>query len=95
VSPSTSRHYYVRIEGDCNVTACASILLNVGCDIDDDDDGIPDLVENNGLDADLDSDGDGIPDYRDPDTPGFQDGDNDGIDNRYDFDRDGIINSLD
>jgi hypothetical protein len=95
VNPSTSRNYYVRIEGDCNVTSCVSYRVTIGCDIDDDDDGIPDLLENNGLDADLDTDGDGIEDYRDSDTPGFVDIDYDNIDDRYDADRDGIINSLD
>lgn len=95
VSPSVNRRYYVRIEGDCNVTACASRLITVGCDIDDDDDGIPDLIENNGMDDALDTDGDGIPDYRDTDTPGFVDINNDGIHDAIDFDLDGIINSLD
>jgi hypothetical protein len=95
IYPTISRTYYVRIEGDCNITSCISYRVIIGCDIDDDDDGIPDLVENNGLDSDLDTDGDGIQDYRDPDSPGFTDANNDGIDDRYDFDRDGIINSLD
>ncbi|KYP15597.1 T9SS type A sorting domain-containing protein [Flavihumibacter sp. CACIAM 22H1] len=95
VNPSTSRTYYVRIEGDCNMTTCVSYRVNLGCDIDDDDDGIPDLVENNGLDADLDQDMDGTLDYRDADTPGFVDVNNDGIDDRFDFDLDGTLNSFD
>ncbi|HEY8397819.1 MAG TPA: T9SS type A sorting domain-containing protein, partial [Flavihumibacter sp.] len=95
VTSMVNRTYYVRIEGDCNVTSCASVFVPVGCDIDDDDDGIPDLVENHGIDDAMDSDNDGIPDYRDPDTPGFIDVNNDGIDDRIDADLDGIINSLD
>ncbi len=95
VHPTVTTTYYVRIEGDCNVTTCRSIQVSISCDIDDDDDGIPDLVENNGLDSDLDTDGDGIEDYRDPDSPGFIDTNNDGIHDAYDFDLDGIINSLD
>jgi hypothetical protein len=95
VTPTVNTRYYVRIEGDCNTTTCRNRLITVGCDIDDDDDGIPDLVENNGLDADLDSDSDGNQDYRDADSPGFTDSNNDGIHDGYDFDLDGIINSLD
>jgi len=95
VNPSSTRNYYVRIEGDCNITSCATYRVLIGCDIDDDDDGIPDLIENNGLDADLDSDGDGIQNYRDSDSPGFTDINNDGIHDAFDFDLDGIINSLD
>ncbi|ULQ56375.1 T9SS type A sorting domain-containing protein [Flavihumibacter rivuli] len=95
VNPISTTTYFVRIEGDCNTTACASVTVTVSCDIDDDDDGITDLAENNGLDADLDTDGDGLPDFRDPGSPGFTDANSDGIDDRYDSDRDGIINSLD
>lgn len=95
VNPTTTTRYYVRIEGDCNTTNCVSRLLTVSCDIDDDDDGIPDIVECNGLDPDLDTDGDGVADYRDADSPGFIDTNNDGIHDSYDADLDGIINSLD
>jgi hypothetical protein len=74
-------------------------------DIDDDNDGITDLVENGGIDADGDCDSDGIPNYKDQTPgcpgltfsdcpmPGFPNGD--GINDFFDFDRDGIINSLD
>lgn len=95
VTPTATTTYYVRIEGDCNNTVCVSRTVTVACDIDDDDDGIPDLVENNGLDPDLDTDMDGIQNYRDADTPGFVDVNNDNIDDRFDFDLDGTINSLD
>lgn len=67
-------------------------------DIDDDNDGILDIVESGGCDPLLDSDGDGIPNYKDSNAPGCQpwvDCNNDGINDNYDWDRDGIINELD
>ncbi len=67
-------------------------------DIDDDNDGILDIVESGGCDPLLDSDGDGIPNFRDSNAPGCQpwvDCNNDGINDNYDWDRDGIINELD
>lgn len=68
-------------------------------DIDDDNDGIPDLTENGGFDALADTDADGVPNYVDA-TPGagqpaFVDANNDGVNDFYDTDLDGIINSLD
>ena len=81
-------------------------------DIDDDNDGILDVVENSGYDALQDCDNDGIANYKDA-TPGcpvppgndiygnpFQplvwtDCNNDGINDFFDWDRDGIINELD
>jgi choice-of-anchor A domain-containing protein len=67
-------------------------------DIDDDNDGILDIVESGGCDPLLDSDGDGIPNYKDSNAPGCQpwvDCNSDGINDNYDWDRDGIINELD
>ncbi len=80
-------------------------------DIDDDNDGITDLVESGGYDPMQDCDGDGILNYRDP-TPGcvavspfingepvaaltWTDCNNDGINDFFDWDKDGIINELD
>ena len=81
-------------------------------DIDDDNDGILDVVENGGYDALQDCDNDGIANYKDQ-TPGcvtpagndiyghpFQplvwiDCNGDGINDFFDWDRDGIINELD
>ena len=68
-------------------------------DIDDDNDGIPDLIENGGYDVLGDADSDGINNYLDP-TPGagmpaFVDTNADGINDYYDSDKDGIINNLD
>ncbi|MFM9840371.1 MAG: gliding motility-associated C-terminal domain-containing protein [Cyclobacteriaceae bacterium] len=68
-------------------------------DLDDDNDGILDLDENLGVDAFADADSDGILNYLDP-TPGtglpvFVDSNGDGINDIYDVDLDGRINSLD
>lgn len=70
------------------------ILNNL--DLDDDNDGILDTVENKGLTDPLgDHDGDGVPNYIDPQFPGFIDTNFDGVDDRYDLDKDGIINQFD
>ncbi|WP_165929477.1 T9SS type A sorting domain-containing protein [Pseudocnuella soli] len=70
-----------------------------GTDTDDDNDGIPDLMESGGIDPLGDADNDGIPNYTDRlpggSLPTFVDANNDGISDVFDFDRDGIINSLD
>jgi protocatechuate 3,4-dioxygenase beta subunit len=68
-------------------------------DIDDDNDGITDVNEHGGFDPFGDCDNDCVPNYLDP-TPGpgcppWSDCNSDGINDFYDWDRDGIINSLD
>ena len=95
VSPAVTTTYYVRVEGDCSNTACATVVVTVSCDIDDDNDGIPDTAESNGVDPNDDADSDGIQNYLDPSYPGFVDANSDGVNDNFDFDRDGIINSLD
>ncbi len=95
VSPAATTTYYVRAEGDCNVTACVPVTVTVACDIDDDDDGIPDIVESGGVDPLDDADADGIANYLDATYPGFVDANTDGINDNFDYDRDGIINELD
>jgi hypothetical protein len=95
VSPLVTTTYYVRAEGDCNITACRPVTVTINCDIDDDDDGIPDITENNGVDVEADDDFDGIPNWRDNNVIGFIDVNADGVDDRYDFDLDGIINQYD
>ncbi len=64
-------------------------------DLDDDDDGISDLVESGGVDPNADADSDGIPNYIDPSYAGFRDVNYDGVNDNFDADLDGIINSLD
>ena len=64
-------------------------------DNDDDNDGITDSQENEGINPLLDSDGDTILNFKDPDTPGFIDTNSDGVDDRFDFDKDGIIDQQD
>ncbi len=68
-------------------------------DIDDDNDGITDVNESGGNDPLADCDNDCIPNYLD-NIPGgsctpWTDCNSDGINDFYDWDRDGIINSLD
>ncbi len=66
-------------------------------DIDDDNDGILDTAESNGLDPALDDDSDGTPNYEDPDYCTLNallvcddlDADSDGIPNHLDIDADG------
>ncbi|RYY44418.1 MAG: T9SS type A sorting domain-containing protein, partial [Chitinophagaceae bacterium] len=50
---------------------------------------------NDDFQADGDSDNDGIPNYLDPTFPGRIDTNSDGVDDRFDMDKDGIINMLD
>lgn len=95
VTPTVTTTYYVRAEGDCGPTACTPVTVNITCDIDDDDDGIPDLVENNGVDIEGDDDFDGIVNWRDSNMPGYTDSNGDGVDDRYDNDLDGIANQYD
>ncbi|MBO9570889.1 MAG: hypothetical protein J7497_01565, partial [Chitinophagaceae bacterium] len=95
VSPTVATTYYVRIEGDCNVTSCVSVAITFNCDIDADDDGIPDVTESNGVDPKLDDDFDGIPNWRDADYPGFLDTNGDGVNDNFDSDKDGVPNFLD
>ncbi len=64
-------------------------------DGDTDNDGILDIDEGGGIDPSADTDGDLIPDWNDPDTLGFVDVNNDTVDDRFDFDFDGIPNHLD
>ncbi len=95
VSPAVATTYWVRVEGDCNTTACINTTITFTCDIDDDNDGITDLAEHNGSDADADDDLDGIKNYLDATYPGFADANSDGVNDKFDADSDGIINSLD
>jgi Secretion system C-terminal sorting domain len=72
-----------------------SFFLVAGCDIDDDNDGIPDTVESGGADPLDDDDLDGIPNYRDSNYPGFVDTNGDAVNDNFDNDLDGRINELD
>ncbi|QNF32182.1 T9SS type A sorting domain-containing protein [Adhaeribacter swui] len=64
-------------------------------DWDDDNDGIPDLVETHNINAMGDDNGNGIPDYRDPSYKPATYNSITGVNDFFDQDRDGIINSLD
>lgn len=99
VTPLVTTTYYVRAEGDCNVTVCRSITVSISCDIDKDKDGIPDFVESNMAAAFADADGDGIKNAYDSDYAGFVDNNGDYINDNFeadgDSDNDGILNYLD
>jgi hypothetical protein len=104
VTPLVTTTYYVRAEGDCNTTSCVSVTVNISCDIDKDDDGIPDFVENNVAASFADANGNGLinaydPTYVDPFYGAFKDYNNDYIDDDFqadgDSDNDGIPNYLD
>ncbi|MCF6347986.1 MAG: gliding motility-associated C-terminal domain-containing protein, partial [Flavobacteriaceae bacterium] len=65
-------------------------------DLDDDNDGIPDLIEHNGNDPLADADGDGVPAYLDDNDNNISVGDIDGlVELAFDFDGDGIANHFD
>ncbi|MEO9871682.1 T9SS type A sorting domain-containing protein [Ekhidna sp.] len=64
-------------------------------DPDDNNNGIPDIIEGGGVDPSLDTDGDKIPDYLDTDFAGFTDTNADGIDDRRDLDLDGVPDHID
>ena len=68
-------------------------------DIDDDNDGITDVNENGGIDPLGDCDCDGIPNYLDTNNSGcnfsFTDCNGDGINDLFDWDRDGVMNQVD
>ena len=99
VLPAVTTTYYVRAEGDCNITACQSVTVTINCNIDKDKDGIPDYVESNMPAAWGDADGDGIPNAFDTDYAGYKDNNNDFIDDDFqadgDSNNDGIPNYLD
>lgn len=99
VTVNANTTYYVRAEGDCNTTICRSVTVTVSCDIDKDDDGIPDFVESNMINAFGDHDVDGIINAYDANYPGFVDNNGDFINDNFqadgDSDGDGIPNYLD
>ena len=99
VTPAVTTTYYVRAEGDCNTTACVPVTVNISCDIDKDNDGIPDFVESNMAAAFLDVPPNGIINAYDPLTAGYVDYNNDYVNDNYqadgDIDNDAILNYQD
>ena len=76
------------------VSGCLTTGL-VSPDLDDDNDGIPDVIEGGGVDPSADADGDGTQNFIDADYPGFVDTNGDGVNDNFDQDKDGIPNHLD
>ena len=64
-------------------------------DVDDDNDGILDTDYYGGTDPSADADADGYPNYVDTDFPGFVDVNNDGVNDNFDADLDGLADHLD
>lgn len=99
IAPTANTTYYVRAEGTCNTTPAQSVTININCDIDKDNDGIPDFVESNMAAAFLDVPVNGIINAYDPLTAGFVDFNNDFVNDNYQADGDinnnGILNYLD
>ncbi len=104
VTPAVTTTYYVRAIGLCNTTSCVSVTVTISCDIDKDDDGIPDYVESNMPAALLDANSNGIvnafdPTYIDAFYGAYKDNNNNFIDDDFeadaDSDNDGIPNYLD
>lgn len=100
--------YRIRIStGICNLTAISSpmtLMVDFDCDgdgllnfqsVDDDNDGIVDLVENGGFDVYGDEDDDDRRNFEDPDYSQFVDGDGNGVSDQFDVDGDGLINQCD
>jgi hypothetical protein len=100
--------YQVCDDGNPNLCDTAVVTITVSNDndgdgvgdiddLDDDNDGILDTVESNGIDPNADADSDGIPNYQDPDFCSLNafsicanlDVDDDGIPNHFDLDSDG------
>ncbi len=99
VTPTITTTYYVRAEGDCNTTTCQSVTVFISCDIDKDNDGIPDYVESNMPTALSDGNSNGIINALDPAYVAFTDNNNDFINDNFqadgDSDNDGTPNYLD
>ena len=64
-------------------------------DVDDDNDGILDTDYYGGTDPSADADSDGYPNYVDTDFAGFVDVNNDGVNDNFDADGDGLADHLD
>jgi gliding motility-associated-like protein len=76
---------------DCDKDKIPNII-----DIDDDNDGIPDVVEISGaIDPNADEDSDNLLNFQDPDVAGYVDSNSDGVNDNFDKDLDGVINSCD
>jgi uncharacterized repeat protein (TIGR01451 family) len=91
VMPLVTTTYYLRAEGFCNTTAPQSVTIFISCDIDKDDDGIPDHIESNIAAATANGYNTGY--------AGYVDYNNDFINDNFqadgDSDNDGIPNYLD
>lgn len=92
LAPAATTTYYVRAEGLCNNTICRTVTVFISCDIDKDNDGIPDYVESYAFPAALTH-------AFNTAYPGYKDNNHDFINDDFqadgDSDNDGIPNYLD
>jgi hypothetical protein len=99
VTPAATTTYYVLAEGECNTTICKPITVTINCDIDKDDDAIPDFVESNIAASFADANSNGVINAYDPAYTGYVDNNNDFINDNFqadgDTDNDGTPNYLD
>jgi Ig-like domain CHU_C associated/Secretion system C-terminal sorting domain len=99
VTPAATTTYYVLAEGECNTTICKPVTVTINCDIDKDDDAIPDFVESNIAASFTDDNVNGVINAYDPAYTGYVDNNNDFINDNFqadgDTDNDGIPNYLD
>jgi len=95
ITQSGVYYAYFNAGTGCLDTIIIRVYINPCPDIDDDNDGIPDYVEGNGVDPSADADSDGTQNYIDVTYPGFADTNGDGVNDNFDADLDGIPNHLD
>ena len=92
LAPAVTTTYFARAEGTCNNTTCRSVIVNISCDIDKDDDGIPDYIESYTFTA-------APANAFNVGFAGYKDINNDYINDDFqadgDSDNDGIANNLD
>ncbi|MCU0443577.1 MAG: gliding motility-associated C-terminal domain-containing protein [Microscillaceae bacterium] len=92
----TDFQYTINTSGLCINDNCDQDNIPNVNDTDDDNDGLPDMAEYIvNIDPYGDEDNDGVFNYRDSNLVGFIDANNDGINDVFDQDKDGIINSCD
>ncbi|MEP4531721.1 MAG: Ig-like domain-containing protein, partial [Cyclobacteriaceae bacterium] len=97
---------YVTMENDLGITGVVRMIfysvpdldgdgISDNQDLDDDNDGIPDIDESGGTDPSVDANVNGIIDFQDPAIAGYVDSNGDGVNDNFDTDLDGIPNYSD
>ncbi|HYF69494.1 MAG TPA: tandem-95 repeat protein, partial [Ohtaekwangia sp.] len=88
--------YFIPYTLTCLIDNDGDGVHDPSSDLDDDNDGIADVLESHGgVDPSADHDGDSAPNYADPNFVPYLDGNCDGINDYFDFDLDGIPDFMD